>query len=112
MGVMMTPGELTWGPLRVGGSIHTPFGEGTLDSLDLLSGSDYGPSGFESLPDVNVIKVGGQSFFDRGRAAVWPLGRGDCLYAKQHKIIVGIGRGHAFSPRLQHRPGVGLNPLG
>ena len=25
------------------------------------------------LPDANVIKIGGQSFIDRGRAAVFPL---------------------------------------
>ena len=25
------------------------------------------------LPDANVVKIGGQSFIDRGRAAVFPL---------------------------------------
>jgi molybdenum storage protein len=32
---------------------------------------------FRILPDATVIKIGGQSVIDRGRAAVYPRGR-DC----------------------------------
>ena len=31
------------------------------------------PAPVPILPDANVIKIGGQSFIDRGRAAVFPL---------------------------------------
>ena len=57
------------------------------------------------LPDVNIIKVGGQSFFDRGRAAVWPLVEEIAACSKDHKIIVGMGGGtrsrHAYSIGLE-----------
>jgi len=84
--------------------IHTPLGEGTLDSRDLLAGSEYEPP-IRVLPDVNVIKVGGQSFFDRGRAAVFPLVEEIAACAKKHQILVGMGGGtrsrHAYSIALE-----------
>ena len=53
------------------------------------------------LPDVNVVKVGGQSFIDRGRAAVFPLLDEIVENLPQHKIIIGTGAGtrarHAYS---------------
>jgi len=88
-------------------SIPTPLGEGTLNAPDFLAGADYGPP-IRVLPDVNVIKIGGQSFFDRGRAAVWPLVEELAACAKQHQIILGMGGGtrsrHAYSIGL----GLGL----
>lgn len=53
-------------------TISTPLGEGTLNALDFAASSAYGPP-IRVLPDANVIKIGGQSIFDRGKAAVWPL---------------------------------------
>jgi len=84
--------------------IQTPLSEGTVDARDLLAGSDYGPP-IRVLPDVNVVKVGGQSFFDRGRSAVFPLVEEIASCAKEHQIIIGMGGGtrsrHAYSIGLE-----------
>ena len=85
-------------------TIETPLREGTFDYQDLLKGSDYGPP-IRVLPEVNVIKVGGQSVFDRGREAVWPVVEEIAACAQQHQIIVGMGGGtrsrHAYSIGLE-----------
>jgi molybdenum storage protein len=85
-------------------AIQTPLQAGTLEYRDLLAGSDYGPP-IRVLPEVNVVKVGGQSFLDRGRAAVFPLVEEIAACAKQHQLIVGTGGGtrsrHAYSIGLE-----------
>src|SRR5436309_2968782 len=45
------------------------------------------------LPWVNVVKIGGQSIMDRGRAAVYPLVEEIVANLKQHKMILGTGAG-------------------
>src|SRR5205807_3386198 len=45
------------------------------------------------LPDANVIKIGGQSFIDRGRAAVFPLIEEVVENLPRHKMIIGTGAG-------------------
>ena len=56
------------------------------------------------LPDVNVIKIGGQSIMDRGRPAVFPLIDEIVENAKTHRILIGAGGGtrarHAYSVAL------------
>ena len=85
-------------------TIPTPLRDGTLDAPDLLAGSEYGPP-IRVLPEVNVIKVGGQSLFDRGRAAVWPLVEEIAACAGKHQLIIGMGGGtrsrHAYSLGLE-----------
>ena len=53
------------------------------------------------LPDVSVIKVGGQSFIDRGREAVLPLVEELLEARRSHKLLIGTGGGtrarHAYS---------------
>src|SRR3982074_3858085 len=53
------------------------------------------------LPDANMIKVGGQSFIDRGREAVFPLIDEIVENLPKHKMIIGTGAGtrarHAYS---------------
>ena len=46
--------------------------EGSLSDEARLAELDRQPT-VQILPEANVIKVGGQSFIDRGRAAVFPL---------------------------------------
>jgi molybdenum storage protein len=48
---------------------------------------------FRILPDATVIKVGGQSVIDRGRAAVYPLVDEIVAARKQHKLLIGTGAG-------------------
>ncbi len=57
------------------------------------------------LPDVNVIKIGGQSMIDRGRAAVFPILEEVVENLPRHKMIIGTGAGtrarHAYSVGLE-----------
>jgi len=57
------------------------------------------------LPDANVIKIGGQSFIDRGRAAVFPLIEEVVENLPHHKMIIGTGAG----TRARHAYSVGLD---
>lgn len=43
------------------------------------------------LPEANVIKIGGQSFIDRGRAAVFPLIDEIIDNLGRHQMIIGTG---------------------
>src|SRR5271155_4419299 len=50
-------------------------------------------SDFRILPDANVVKIGGQSVIDRGRAAVYPLVDEIVAARKTHKMLIGTGAG-------------------
>src|SRR5438046_5517666 len=57
------------------------------------------------LPDANVIKIGGQSFIDRGRAAVFPIIEEVVENLPRHKMIIATGAG----TRARHAYSVGLD---
>lgn len=57
------------------------------------------------LPTANVVKVGGQSFMDRGRAAVFPLVQEISENLGRHKMIIGTGAG----TRARHAYSVGID---
>jgi len=57
------------------------------------------------LPDANVVKIGGQSFIDRGRAAVFSLIDEIVENLLRHKMIIGTGAG----TRARHAYSVGLD---
>jgi len=63
------------------------------------------PPAVQILPEANVIKVGGQSFIDRGRAAVFPLVEEIVENLGRHKMIIGTGAG----TRARHAYSVGLD---
>ncbi len=73
---------------------------GSLTDRELLALTDIQPR-LQILPDANVIKIGGQSFIDRGRAAVYPLIGEIKQNLPHHKMIIGTGAGtrarHAYS---------------
>jgi len=48
---------------------------------------------YRILPDATVIKIGGQSVIDRGRAAVYPLVEEIVATRKNHKLLIGTGAG-------------------
>ncbi len=48
---------------------------------------------YHILPWVNVVKIGGQSIMDRGRAAVYPLVEEIVSNLTTHKMILGTGAG-------------------
>ena len=77
---------------------------GNLTDPGLQAATDAYPT-LQILPDANVIKIGGQSFIDRGRTAVFPLLdeiRGNLA---EHKLIIGTGAGtrarHAYSVGIE-----------
>lgn len=74
--------------------------EGSLSDEALLAKTRE-PSIVGILPDANVIKVGGQSLIDRGRAAVFPVIDEIVQNLPRHKLIIGTGAGtrarHAYS---------------
>ncbi len=58
----------------------------------LMSAVDAAPN-FRILPDATVIKIGGQSVIDRGRAAVYPLVDEVVSARKMYKLLIGTGAG-------------------
>ena len=48
---------------------------------------------FRILPEATVIKIGGQSVIDRGRAGVYPLLEEIVAARKNHKLLIGTGAG-------------------
>jgi len=76
----------------------------SLDDERLMAQTGEGPA-VQILPEANVIKVGGQSFIDRGRAAVFPLIDEIVENLGQHEMIIGTGAG----TRARHAYSVGLD---
>jgi molybdenum storage protein len=77
---------------------------GTLTDASLLARTADN-SVLQILPDANVVKVGGQSFIDRGRAAVFPLVEELVENLGRHKMIIGTGAG----TRARHAYSVGID---
>jgi molybdenum storage protein len=74
----------------------TPLGKqlaaGSLSDAALMRATAATPD-FAILPWVNIVKIGGQSIMDRGRAAVYPLVEEIVKNLKHHKMILGTGAG-------------------
>ncbi len=64
----------------------------SLTDAELLKAAD-GAKDFRILPDATVIKIGGQSIIDRGRAALFPLIDEIVAARKDHKLLIGTGAG-------------------
>jgi molybdenum storage protein len=66
----------------------------------LMAASDAAPD-YRILPDVSVLKVGGQSLMDRGRAAVYPVVAELAEAKRSFKLMIGTGAGtrarHAYA---------------
>jgi molybdenum storage protein len=85
--------------------IDTPFRElsfTTEEAEKLASGREV----VRILPDVKVVKIGGQSFMDRGAEAVLPLVEEIvALQRDGHQMLLGVGGG----TRARHAYAVGLD---
>jgi molybdenum storage protein len=77
---------------------------GSLTDEALLAATGTQPV-LSILPDANVVKIGGQSIIDRGRAAVFPLLDEIVANLVRHKLVVGAGAG----ARARHAYSVGLD---
>lgn len=64
----------------------------SLTDVQLLDAAEAAAD-FRILPQATVIKIGGQSIIDRGRAAVYPLVDEIVAARKQHKLLIGTGAG-------------------
>src|SRR5215203_3888442 len=77
---------------------------GSLDDRHLMAQTAE-PAALHLLPDANVVKVGGQSFIDRGRSAVFPLIEEIVENLGRQQMIIGTGAG----TRARHAYSVGLD---
>jgi len=59
-------------------------------------------------PDATVLKIGGQSLIDRGRAAVYPLIDEIVAVRRQHKLLIGTGAGTRARHLYSVAAGLGL----
>jgi molybdenum storage protein len=60
---------------------------------------------FEILPDVTLVSIGGQSIFDRGKEALFPLADELKGLRGKHKMIIGVGGG----TRVRHTISVAVD---
>lgn len=72
--------------------LETLLMQRSLTDAELLAAAGAA-SNFRILPDATVIKIGGQSVIDRGRAAVYPLVDEIVSVKKNHKLLIGTGAG-------------------
>ncbi|WP_457654542.1 amino acid kinase family protein [Rhodocaloribacter sp.] len=77
---------------------------GNLTDAELLSQTSH-TRVTPILPEANVLKIGGQSFIDRGRAAVFPLIDEIVENLGKHKMMIGTGAG----TRARHAYSVGID---
>jgi len=73
-----------------------------------LQAAADGAATFRILPDATVIKIGGQSIIDRGRAAVYPLVDEIVAARKLHKLVIGTGAGTRARHLYSLAAGLGL----
>jgi molybdenum storage protein len=96
--------------------LETLLLERSLTDKELLAAAESAPD-FRILPDATVLKIGGQSVIDRGRAAVYPLVEEIVAARKTHKMLIGTGAGtrarhlYSIAARLNLPAGV-LSQLG
>ena len=77
---------------------------GSLTDDELLK-TTSGPASVQLLPDAVVVKIGGQSFMDRGRVAVHPIVEEIVDALPHHKMVIATGAG----TRARHAYSVGLD---
>jgi len=80
--------------------IESPLmGESLMDK-QLLAGTDTAPI-YRLMPDLMVVKIGGQSIIDRGRKALLPLLDELVEARKSHRLLITTGGGtrarHAYA---------------
>lgn len=74
------------------GALQSLLMSRSLTDAELLEASDSTPD-YAILPDVNVLKIGGQSVIDRGRSAVYPIVDEIVEARAEHQMLIGTGAG-------------------
>ncbi|MGQ0679352.1 MAG: amino acid kinase family protein [Actinomycetota bacterium] len=81
--------------------------DGSLTDAGLLEATGAGPD-YRILPDVSVVKIGGQSIIDRGRRAVYPLVEELAACIANHQMLIGTGAGTRARHLYSLASGLGL----
>ena len=86
--------------------IKSPLMRESLQDRSVISRTDSDHD-FEIFPDVALVSLGGQSIFDRGRAAILPIvdELAAIRAAGKHRVMVGVGGG----TRVRHTCSVALD---
>jgi molybdenum storage protein len=74
------------------GALQSLLMSRSLTDAELLEASDTAPD-YAILPDANVVKIGGQSLIDRGRAAIYPIVEELVRAKDEHQLMIGTGAG-------------------
>jgi molybdenum storage protein len=74
------------------GALQSLLMSRSLTDAELLAASDAAAD-YAILPDANVLKIGGQSLIDRGRAAVYPVVEELVAAKAEHQLMIGTGAG-------------------
>ena len=88
---------------NVTSELETLLLEGSLTDLGLLEATESAPD-FRVLPDATVLKIGGQSIIDRGRAAVYPLVDELVAAKTDHQLLIGTGAGRGLATCTRSPP--------
>jgi molybdenum storage protein len=95
-------GELSTDSIRL--PLMQQLLEGSLSDAAVLRAT-ADPADYRILPWANMVKIGGQSVIDRGRAAVYPLLDEIVANLPRHKMILGTGAGtrarHIYSLAIE-----------
>jgi molybdenum storage protein len=75
-----------------GASVESLVISRSLSDSELMRASDIA-SDYAILPDVSVLKIGGQSLIDRGKSAVYPVVEELVAVKRSHPILIGTGAG-------------------
>ncbi len=89
--------------------LETLLMQRSLTDPELLAAAETAAD-YRILPDATVIKIGGQSVIDRGRAAVYPLVEEIVAARKNHKLLIGTGAGTRARHLYSIAAGLGLPP--
>ena len=88
---MTPPDKTSGGPAPADrNSLPSSLGQASMTGGE-IAGLDYNPVGMD--PEVKVMKIGGQSIMDRGRAALFPLLEELVAVKDRYKLLIGVGGG-------------------
>jgi molybdenum storage protein len=85
--------------------IESPLMGESLMRKELLTDTDLPADQiYRSLPELNVIKIGGQSIIDRGHEILWPILEEIVAARREHQMVIVTGGGtrsrHAYAIAL------------
>jgi molybdenum storage protein len=92
--------------------ISSPLMRESLQNRDVLSNTDS-ERDIQIFPDVSMVSIGGQSIFDRGKAAILPLVEElvEIKKDKSVKMVIGVGGGTRVRHTISIAVDLGL-PVG